>query len=1027
MFEEGLEKFISGLERFEPQLDIMLDVLMDLISMSIQASLVIGIVLIIRFLFQRCKIAKKYMMLLWIVPFLCLILPWRISSPVGVWQEPITEMNYRDVAHFITGISEEDSLVVNLPNDDTDEDVVGNHSVTNNDVSDDKLSAGEGDITDNNVLENNGLNQNTSEDKLLEEQGGIKEERPFLDKVEDEEKEETSGVHVIWEETDNSEVMMRQMQFLGLLVGLCLIWSVVVVILYAYSFGNLFLLSRKLRKRIVIRDNIYMVDDIPVPMVVGVFAPKIYIPSGINEAHLEYVIAHEETHIRRKDTLTKVLAYFITCIHWFNPLAWIAYNLMVKDMEMACDEETIARIGGEKKAEYATALLQLSTGMRNVFAVPLAFGEGSTKDRIKNVLSYEKTKTILAVAAIVVGLVVAILFLTTNGKTNVSGVGEESETTEMTEEVEGTATDEPSNQPETESELSYEKIFSLPENEIPVVLLEQYIIPKKYLLFEEYTVEDYKVIESGSASASPATRGEIVYYKAKDSEDLQTIVKTMLGYMLDPLKQSSEERAYTIIEYRLEEQTLRQVGECAWILDYINGYYTYEGKDLVSMEEAMKYEELKDGMLPFMRQGSEIVFSYILLEENGVYRLERFSDMLNVDWSIWNGDHDTTENVIIDSKEEVQKTPRETAIEWIKESYSNAEKIPMDNGLAMQRIISKDVDPSSPSFRNDRIIYRAQTGESRNEIVEKMLDAMLVPLMEPETGRAYTITNYELEEQEFISVGNNAWLIPSIKGYYAYEGIDLVSMEEAMKYETVKDGMVPFMHQGDEEQFFYVLVKAGNVYCLQRYQTWVEYQKQGFWDLNVHYLFDVGVPDEELSPLQKVILNQTPFYGQVDFTDDNPATWHLVEDCAWLCDYTGLNYNSFYVIDMDQDGKDEVCLSYRGYILILREQEDGIYGYNWAFRQFNPPHTNGTFHGSGGAPYTTFYGNVSFAGNVFSHDVITSVTYKKSEPHYYKDGESYSNGVEISKEEYDEIMSVYASEEAKEYSLTYENILKYVP
>lgn len=122
-------------------------------------------------------------------------------------------------------------------------------------------------------------------------------------------------------------------------------------------------------------------------MAVGVIKPKIYIPSGIGKEHIKYIIAHEETHIRRKDTIIKLAAYCITCLHWFNPLVWMSYSFMVKDMEMACDEETILRLGQDKKKDYATALLQLATGKRNVFTIPLAFGGGNTKARIKKFLT----------------------------------------------------------------------------------------------------------------------------------------------------------------------------------------------------------------------------------------------------------------------------------------------------------------------------------------------------------------------------------------------------------------------------------------------------------------------------------------------------------------------------------------------------------------------------------------------------------------------------------------------------------------
>ena len=188
------------------------------------------------------------------------------------------------------------------------------------------------------------------------------------------------------------------------------------------------------------------------------------------------------------------------------------------------------------------------------------------------------------------------------------------------------------------------------------------------------------------------------------------------------------------------------------------------------------------------------------------------------------------------------------------------------------------------------------------------------------------------------------------------------------------------------------------------------------------------VEDMNLSLMQKVLLNKAEFYGRLTFYDDNPSSWHKVEECVGFCDYSKEGYNSFYIIDLDKDGDDEVCVSYNGHVLIFRKRGGDIYGYNWGFRQFNPPYNDGTFRGSGGASYSTFYGNVSFDNNEFKYEVITSKMWDSNENiHYYKNGEPEGNGsIEISKEEYETIMSSYSQEKAISYDFTIENILKYV-
>lgn len=126
------------------------------------------------------------------------------------------------------------------------------------------------------------------------------------------------------------------------------------------------------------------------PMDRILFAAGIYLPSGLEGGSREAVLEHERTHIRRRDYLIKPAAYLLTCIHWFNPLAWLAFQLLCRDMEMSCDESAIQRMGGEKKKEYSAALLSLAMGQRTVNGSSLAFGEGVVRKRIANILSYRR-------------------------------------------------------------------------------------------------------------------------------------------------------------------------------------------------------------------------------------------------------------------------------------------------------------------------------------------------------------------------------------------------------------------------------------------------------------------------------------------------------------------------------------------------------------------------------------------------------------------------------------------------------------
>lgn len=194
-----------------------------------------------------------------------------------------------------------------------------------------------------------------------------------------------------------------------------IIWVLGLFILFLYSLVITIRLSRSLRNKCWIVDNIYETDSIMTPFVLGIMKPKIYLPTFLNEEERAYIIRHEQTHIRRRDHIIKPIAALIVYLHWFNPLAWIAFFQMSKDMELSCDERVIIEAGTEIKKKYASSLLKLSTERWNIGGTPLAFGENSTKNRIKNILNYKKPAFIIMIP-ITFLLIVVIIALLTNPK-----------------------------------------------------------------------------------------------------------------------------------------------------------------------------------------------------------------------------------------------------------------------------------------------------------------------------------------------------------------------------------------------------------------------------------------------------------------------------------------------------------------------------------------------------------------------------------------------------------------------------------
>ena len=192
-----------------------------------------------------------------------------------------------------------------------------------------------------------------------------------------------------------------------------IIWLGGIAILLVYSIVSLMKFKKCLRCAVHKKDNIYIAEKLDTPFVMGIAHPKIYLPATLGAEEEQYILLHEQMHIRRFDHIIKILSFLVLCLHWFNPLVWVAFFISGRDMEMSCDEAVIKQLGGDVKKEYSSSLLALATGRRIIGGTPLAFGEGDTKGRIKNVLNYKKSGFWAIVATVIVIIIIGI-GLTTN-------------------------------------------------------------------------------------------------------------------------------------------------------------------------------------------------------------------------------------------------------------------------------------------------------------------------------------------------------------------------------------------------------------------------------------------------------------------------------------------------------------------------------------------------------------------------------------------------------------------------------------
>lgn len=190
------------------------------------------------------------------------------------------------------------------------------------------------------------------------------------------------------------------------------VWGAVGILLWLSGMGvmllcglvSYLLLRRRLRRCVLLQDNIYQSELVTSPFILGFWRPRIYIPFGLEECTQELVLAHERYHLRRRDYWVKLAAYLLLSLHWFNPLCWVAFLLMVRDMEMSCDEHVLAEKQHSRKP-YCNALLDFAADRRSLSPSPLAFGESGAKERIHNALNWKKPGSWVKAAAVTLCLV----------------------------------------------------------------------------------------------------------------------------------------------------------------------------------------------------------------------------------------------------------------------------------------------------------------------------------------------------------------------------------------------------------------------------------------------------------------------------------------------------------------------------------------------------------------------------------------------------------------------------------------------
>lgn len=190
------------------------------------------------------------------------------------------------------------------------------------------------------------------------------------------------------------------------------VWVCGLAAMLVYAAVSYIRIRLRVREGMPVGGRVWICDRINTPFILGVFRPRIYLPSDIGNRDAEYVIAHENAHLARRDHLRKPIAFIILSVYWFNPVIWTAYILLCRDIELAADERVIKVMGTDIKRAYTDALINCSLPRRTIAACPLAFGETAVKGRVKNILKYKKPAFWIVAVSVAVCIVLSLCFLT---------------------------------------------------------------------------------------------------------------------------------------------------------------------------------------------------------------------------------------------------------------------------------------------------------------------------------------------------------------------------------------------------------------------------------------------------------------------------------------------------------------------------------------------------------------------------------------------------------------------------------------
>lgn len=342
----------------------MQNIFVNVLQMSFQGSIVILAVMLLRLMLKKAP--RRAVCLLWLLAGLRLLVPFQMESPLSL------QPDYEPVPWEQTG----DELSVP------------------------EYAQGRGEILDaqGNVLVTKPLGSPSgSEDtqgwgEILDAQGNVLVSKPLKSGA----PVEAAPDWVFW---------------------IPYIWLAGVAAMVLYTTASYWNLKGKVADAVILDEGVWMTNRVDSPFLLGFVHPKIYLPVGLAAEVRPFVLAHEWVHLKRKDHWWKLLGYLALTVHWFDPLVWLGYSLLCRDLEMACDEAVVQSMDLQQRKAYSAALVSCSAIHRSIAACPIAFGEVSVKERVKHVLKFKKPGFWVTVLAVIAAVFVAVFLLTSPGMT----------------------------------------------------------------------------------------------------------------------------------------------------------------------------------------------------------------------------------------------------------------------------------------------------------------------------------------------------------------------------------------------------------------------------------------------------------------------------------------------------------------------------------------------------------------------------------------------------------------------------------